>query len=130
VILGDDDGVGVYPECPTESMAEAHLANVCLDRSPTRKGRRAVPARRPEASSPRTRVSGRVGVRPYSDHRFGPSFATVRVNLIGELSFEARNVEILDDQWWEVAAISWPSLEITPIDLIHDDAPPCAGVLP
>jgi len=51
-----------------------------------------------------------VGVHQFSDSGFGPSFATLRIFLRGELAFERRG-ERLDevDEFWDVGGIVWPS---------------------
>ena len=50
-----------------------------------------------------------VGVHYWDDHGFGPSYATVRVYIFGELVFEVADVMLVDLGMWEVATIEWPS---------------------
>ena len=60
-----------------------------------------------------------VGVHYVDDHGFGTSFATVRVFLRGVLSYEAASRRLdRAGQLWEVASISRPDDEITPVDRI------------
>lgn len=76
--------------------------------------------------NPENGVTYKVAAHYYNDHGYGVSFATVRIFVFGELVFEAADKEFpYTDFWWEVAAISWPSTEITGIDLVYDDVPPC-----
>jgi hypothetical protein len=58
----------------------------------------------------------RVAVHYWSDHTFGPSLATVRVYVYGELRYEAKDVELKHRDLWEVLSIDWPSGSITPAE--------------
>ncbi len=76
--------------------------------------------------NPENGVTYRVGVHYYNDHGYGPSVATVRVYVFGEMMFEARDTELpYPDAWWEVVSIAWPSMSISPIDVIGSDVPSC-----
>ncbi len=65
-----------------------------------------------------------VGVHYFSDHGYGPSYATVRIFLNGELEFELADRHIEDREFWHVADIDWPSQAITVRDQITDGFPP------
>jgi hypothetical protein len=54
-----------------------------------------------------------VGVDYFSDHGFGPSLATVRIYIGGELAFESPRRELIDGEFWHVAEIAWPSGVVT-----------------
>ena len=75
--------------------------------------------------NPESGTNYRVGVHYYNDHGYGVSYATLRLYIFGELVFESRDKEMYDNEWWVVAAVEWPSTEITPIDLDYSDVPPC-----
>ncbi len=55
----------------------------------------------------------RVGVHYWSDHGYGPAFATVRIYLYSNLVFEITDVKMLNRDMWCVATIEWPSGKIT-----------------
>ncbi len=76
--------------------------------------------------NPEAGVRYRVGVHYYNDHGYGVSFATVRIYVFGELVFEMHDKEFpYIDYWWEVASIGWSPTEVTAIDAVYDDVPPC-----
>ncbi|MFT6400068.1 MAG: hypothetical protein ACJAYU_004838 [Bradymonadia bacterium] len=75
--------------------------------------------------NPESGTNYRIGVHYYNDHGYGVTYATLRVYIFGELVFESRDKELYDNEWWVVAAVNWPSTEITPIDLDYSDVPPC-----
>jgi hypothetical protein len=54
----------------------------------------------------------RLGVHYFSDHRFGPSTATLRVTLGDSVSFN-ESQELTDRQFWDVADLELPSGSIT-----------------
>lgn len=55
----------------------------------------------------------RVGVYYYDTEGFGPSYATVRVYINGQLKAESRDVELeTRGSFWEAAQISWPSGQV------------------
>jgi hypothetical protein len=57
------------------------------------------------------------------DH-YGASYATVRVYINGQLEFEKKNKYMPDTgSFWDVAAIQWPSGNITSINNMHDGYP-------
>ena len=56
----------------------------------------------------------RIGVHAWSDHGYGPSYATVRVYVYGEPVFAWEDVELLPCALWEVGALSWPSGTVAP----------------
>jgi hypothetical protein len=60
----------------------------------------------------------RLGVNYFSDHRFGPATATIRIYLFGSLVFE-RSKLLTDRQFWDVADIAWPSAAITLRDAVY-----------
>ena len=64
--------------------------------------------------TPEDGATYRVGVHSFHDNGFGPSAATIRVLVGGELQYEA-SMELVKWDLWEVATIEWPSGEVTPI---------------
>ena len=68
----------------------------------------------------------RIGVHQWDDHGFGPSLATVRVYIDGALVFTAADIELFSSDFWEVATLSWPDGEVTPI--VGDDG--AAKIIP
>jgi hypothetical protein len=50
----------------------------------------------------------RVGVHYFSDHGLGPSFATVRIYIHGNLVFEQSDVELREFDFWWVTEFTWP----------------------
>ncbi|MGM0577111.1 MAG: choice-of-anchor D domain-containing protein [Myxococcota bacterium] len=67
---------------------------------------------------PEDGLTYKVGVQYWNDHGFGPSNATVRVYIYSEKVFELKNVELEEDDLWEVATIDWPSGDV---NLITED---------
>ncbi len=55
----------------------------------------------------------RVGVHYWSDHEYGPSYATVRIYIYSNLVFEVADVKLSHHDMWCVATIAWPSGKIT-----------------
>ncbi len=55
----------------------------------------------------------KVGVHYWSDHEYGPSLATVRIYVYGQLVFEVSDVKMVNHDMWDVARIAWPSGKIT-----------------
>jgi len=53
-----------------------------------------------------------VGVHDWDALGFGSSFATLRIYIYGVLRAEYREVELTDDDIWDVACISWPSGQV------------------
>jgi hypothetical protein len=64
---------------------------------------------------PQDGLTYKVGVHYWADHGFGASDATVRIYLQQVLVFEQTLEGLTDCDLWEVAKISWPSGQITPI---------------
>ena len=64
--------------------------------------------------TPEDGATYRIGVHFYEDNGFGPSTATIRVFVGGELQFE-QSLELVKWDLWEVATLEWPSGEVTPI---------------
>jgi hypothetical protein len=60
----------------------------------------------------------RLGVNYFSDHRFGPSTATVRIYLFGSLVFERAKL-LTDKQFWDVVGLAWPSAATTVRDAVY-----------
>ncbi|GMV39599.1 MAG: hypothetical protein AMXMBFR64_13150 [Myxococcales bacterium] len=66
----------------------------------------------PENLSLRFPESGhiyRIGVHYWHDHKYGPTYATLRVFLFGELVWERTGVKLLNHDMWDAATITWPS---------------------
>lgn len=57
----------------------------------------------------------RIGVHAWSDHKLGPSFATLRVYVYGELVWERAGIELENHELWDAATLSWPSGAVTPV---------------
>ena len=64
---------------------------------------------------PEDGVTYRVGVHYWNDHKFGPSYATLRVYLYGELAWEQTGVKLFYHDMWEAVTIEWPSGTITEV---------------
>ena len=65
-----------------------------------------------------------VGVYYYDDNGFGPSYATVRIYVRGELAKEYKNKYMKETfDFWKVAIIDWPSGNIYKRDEMYDDFP-------
>ena len=65
-----------------------------------------------------------VGVYYYNDNGFGPSYATVRIYIRGQLQLELRDKFLeKEDIFWEVGTISWPNQQISTQDVIHQGFP-------
>jgi len=60
-------------------------------------------------------VTYRVGVQYWNSHQLGPSWATVRVYLKGELAFEVAGVKLMQKDMWEVCTVDWPSGEVNEV---------------
>lgn len=57
----------------------------------------------------------RVGVHTWHDHELGPSYATLRIFLYGELVWERTGVKLANHDLWEAVTIAWPSGEVEPV---------------
>jgi hypothetical protein len=64
---------------------------------------------------PQDGLTYKVGVHYWAGHGFGASDATVRIYLQQVLVFEQTLEGLTECDLWEVAKISWPSGQITPI---------------
>lgn len=63
--------------------------------------------------NPEPNTTYKVGVHYFSDHGYSVSYATVRVFLGGVLRAEYRRQRLLDQEFWYVADVAWPSGTIT-----------------
>lgn len=63
----------------------------------------------------------KIGVHAWNDHGFGPSLATVRVRIGGNVAYEVKDVSLNNLDMWEVATIDWPVGDVTPL-LLPDGA--------
>jgi hypothetical protein len=63
---------------------------------------------------PEDGLTYRVGVHYWHDHKFGPSYATVRIYIGTALAYEAKDVKLVNHDMWDVCTIEWPSGKITP----------------
>lgn len=61
------------------------------------------------------KVVYRVGVDFFSDHGFGPAYATLRVYIDGVMLFEQENVLMIQADLWEVCTIDWVTHSVAPI---------------
>jgi hypothetical protein len=57
----------------------------------------------------------RIGVHYWHDHQLGPSWATLRVYVYGQLVWHEAGVKLLNHDLWEAATIEWPSGKVTPL---------------
>ena len=57
-----------------------------------------------------------MAVHYWNDHGYGPSFATVRVYLFGELVWEQADVEMHHRELWRVGVIRWPEGRVEPFE--------------
>lgn len=76
-------------------------------------------------NNPESDLYYRVGVNYYNDHGFGPSTATVRIYIRGVLAFEAEKELTARGEFWDVAAIEWPTGAIEVLDAVYPSAPTC-----
>jgi hypothetical protein len=70
-------------------------------------------------------VAYRVGVFYFSDHNFGPTYATLRIYLQQVLVFELRD-KFLDrtGRFWDAASIEWgPMPRVSQVDQLYDGFP-------
>jgi len=58
----------------------------------------------------------RLGVHYFSDHEYGPSYATVRVYIKSKLVLEVSEVKLVHHDMWDVATIHWPSGEVALVE--------------
>lgn len=66
----------------------------------------------------------RTGVYYYSDEGFGPSYATVRIFVDGELAREMENKHMPETGvFWDVATIEWPGKDVAVVDRISNGFP-------
>lgn len=54
----------------------------------------------------------KVGVHYFKDHGFGPSTATVRVYIYGDIKFEKKSTSMVKGDMWFAALITWPQQEV------------------
>lgn len=78
-------------------------------------------------SNPESGVTYTVGVHYWDPWGYGPSDATVRIYIHGELVYEETRTLEADNQFWEVAEINWPSASLVEIGRMYDDLPACEG---
>ena len=64
-----------------------------------------------------------VGVHYFADHGFGASFATVRFYLKGVLVKEYLKQRMINQQFWHVFDVTWPSGQVTSIDQVYSNFP-------
>ena len=64
---------------------------------------------------PENGATYKVGVHYWNDHDFGPSYATIRVYISGELVYTQEDVQLIHKDMWEVCTIDWPSGTVHPI---------------
>jgi len=66
-------------------------------------------------SQPEFGATYRVGVHYYNDWSYGPSRATIRVYIYGQLRDEWSNVQLVVLDLWDAFTIGWPSRAVTRI---------------
>lgn len=64
-----------------------------------------------------------VGVHYFSDHGYSMSFATIRIFIGGVMRAEYRRQRLVDQEFWYVADIDWPSATISPNGQVFDSFP-------
>jgi uncharacterized protein YfaP (DUF2135 family) len=74
-------------------------------------------------SKPERGLSYGVGVHYFSHHGYGTRYATVRIFNSGELVTEMRRKRMVDQQFWHVADIAWPSEIVTIQDRLYSTFP-------
>jgi len=67
-------------------------------------------------NNPEDGVTYRVGVNYYNDHGYGRSEMTVLIFVSGTKVYQASRWLESRGDFWEVASLSWPSLEMSIID--------------
>ena len=55
----------------------------------------------------------RVGVHYWADYDLGPSIATLRVYVYGELAYERSGVRLVEGDLWDALSVAWPGGEVT-----------------
>jgi hypothetical protein len=55
----------------------------------------------------------RLGVHYWSDHEYGPAYATLRVYILGKLEFEESGIKMVNHDMWDAATIHWPTAEVS-----------------
>lgn len=69
-----------------------------------------------------------VGVYYYQDNGFGPSYATVRIYVRGQLAQEYKNKYMEDTyDFWKVGVVDWPSGNVYKRDEMFEDFPNTSG---
>jgi len=66
-------------------------------------------------SQPEFGATYRVGVHYWDDWAFGPSKATIRVYVYGQLREQWANVNLVNGDLWDALTIGWPSQAVTRI---------------
>jgi hypothetical protein len=64
-----------------------------------------------------------VGVHYFSDHGYSVSFATIRIFIGGVLRAEYSRQRLIDQEFWYVADIDWPSGTINPHGQVFETFP-------
>ena len=65
-----------------------------------------------------------VGVNYFTDRGYGPSIATVRVFLYGELAHQITSAPLRAGEFWEVLVITLPSVDqVSVVDIVHQGFP-------
>ncbi len=73
--------------------------------------------------APEAGIVYQVGAFYYSDHGFGPSYATVRVYIDGALAYEKEKLLQDSDTFWHVGNLDWPTARVVPTDTTQYDFP-------
>ncbi len=69
-----------------------------------------------DMNDPEPGATYRVGVNYFTDRGYGPSRATIRVFLYGELHTELQSPMMVVGQFWEALTITWPEEDINVVD--------------
>ncbi len=76
-------------------------------------------------SGPEAGTAYDVGVHYFNDHGYGPSTATVRIFIRGELEWESPPTRMpATDAWWIPARIHWPDRRVEELDEGVQAVPP------
>ena len=64
---------------------------------------------------PEGRATYRVGVHYWQDNFYGPSLATLRVSIFGEVVHETPLLSLIMGDFWEALDITWPDGTVEPV---------------
>lgn len=74
-------------------------------------------------NNPEPNTTYDVGIHYFSDHGYSVSYATVRIFIGGVMRAEYRRQRLLDQEFWHVATVTWPSGSISPKGQVYPSFP-------